>query len=51
MGGESFAHVLVALIFLIYQVVCGCDVVVTVGFHASNCILLLKVEVLNEFAQ
>ena len=47
-GGEGFAHVSVALVLLVYQVVRGCDVVVPIGFEASDRVLFFELEIVDQ---
>lgn len=49
--GEGFAHVSVALVLLVYQVVGGGDVVVPIGFEASDRVLFFKLEVVDQTLQ
>ena len=45
---KGLSHVSVPLVFLVYQVIGRCYVVVTVSLEASNRVLLLKLEVIDE---
>ena len=45
---ESLPHVRIPLVFLVYQVISRCYVIVTVSLEASNRVLLLKLEVIDE---
>ena len=45
---ESLPHVSVPLVLFVYQVVCRCDVVVTVSLEASDRVFLLELEVIDE---
>ena len=46
--GEGLPHVGRSLVFLVNQVICGCDVVVTVRLQTSNRVVLVKLEVINQ---
>jgi len=45
---KSIAHVLVSLVFLIDQVISGCDMVMSVCFHTSYGVLLLKIIIFDK---
>ena len=45
---ESLTHISVSLSFLIDEMVCSCDVIVSVSFKASDRILLFKLKVTDE---
>jgi hypothetical protein len=48
---ESLTHVSVSLVLFVYQVICGSDMVVSIGLEASDRVLLLKLEVVDESRQ
>jgi hypothetical protein len=50
-GGEGVSHVLVAMIFLVDEMVGGRDMVVTVGLHTTNCIFFLKLKIFDKLRQ
>ena len=45
---ESLSHVGVSLVFLVYQVVRRCDMVVSISFETSDRVLLLELEVVDQ---
>jgi len=45
---ERLPHVLVAKIFLVQQMICCCYMVVAVGLHAPDRVLLVKLKVFNQ---
>ena len=47
-GRESLPHVGVPLVFLVYQVVRRCNVVVPISFEASDRVFLLELEVVYQ---
>lgn len=51
LGAESLSHVSIPMVLLVDQVV-GCrDVIVSISFHASDRVLLLKVVVFDQLAE
>ena len=47
-GRECLSHVGVPLVFLVYQVVSRCDMVVPISFETSDRVFLLELEVVDQ---